>query len=262
MKDLFDLTGKVIVVSGGAGHLGRPICESMAQYGATLVIASRNKERCFQLAEELSDRFGKPAMGEHLDILDTGSIRSLYGLVTERYRKIDVLINNACVFTPGFLEDLTDELWDEGMDGTINGVFKCVREALPYMLEKKYGKIINIASMYGVIAPNPAAYGGETNLNSPANYGAGKAAVIQFTKYIASYYGGHGITANCISPGSFPKEEILENRDFISKLNEKTMLGRSGFSDEIKGTAVFLASDASSYITGQNICVDGGVTSW
>lgn len=262
MKDLFDLTGKAIIVTGGAGHLGRPICEGLAQYGAMPVIASRNKERCCLLAEELSDLYQTQAMGEYLDILDTGSIRELFSAVAVRFGKIDVLINNACVFTPGCLDDLTDELWEAGIDGSINAVFKCVREALPYMLEKKAGKIINIASMYGAIAPNPGTYGSDRSLNSPANYGAGKAAVIQFTKYIAGYYGGYGITANCISPGSFPKEKIQGNKEFISKLCEKNMLGRIGFPDEIKGAAVFLASNASSYITGQNICVDGGVTSW
>jgi len=137
-----------------------------------------------------------------------------------------------------------------------------VREVLPYMLDKKKGKIIDIASMYGIIAPDPSTYGNDVRLNNPANYGAGKAAVIQFTKYIASYYGRQGIISNCISPGPFPNEGVQENKEFIKRLSEKTMLGRIGHPDDLKGAAVFLASDASDYITGQNICVDGGVTAW
>lgn len=262
MNILFDLTGRTIVVIGGAGYLGRPLCEAFAQYGASLVIASRNADRCRALAEELSGKYKIAALGEHVDILDTGSIRSLFRTTGERFGKIDALVNNAYLSVSEPVETMTDELWNRGIEGTAGGVFRCVREVLPYMLEKKYGKIISIASMYGVMAPNPELYGGNSKIGSPACYGAGKAAVIQLTRHIAAYYGRQGILANCISPGPFPHADVQENLEFMNALGRKTMLGRFGRPEELMGAAVFLASDASSYITGQNICIDGGATSW
>lgn len=262
MNSLFDLTGRTIVVVGGAGYLGGPLCEAFAQYGASLVVASRNVARCRALAEELSAKYKIAALGERVDILDTDSIRLLFRTASERFGKIDALVNNAYSSVFGSVETMTDELWDRGIQGTAGGAFRCVREVLPYMLNRQYGKIINIASMYGVMAPNPELYGGDSRIGSPACYGAGKAVVIQLTKYIAAYYGRRGILANCISPGPFPHQNVQENRDFMTALGEKTMLGRFGRPEELMGAAVFLASDASSYITGQNLCVDGGATSW
>lgn len=262
MNSLFDLAGRTVAVLGGAGYLGRPVCEAFAQYGASLIIASRDTGHCRALAEELSGKYKIDALGEHVDILNTDSIRLLFRTACNHFGKIDVLVNNAYLSVPEPVERMTDELWNRGIEGTAGGVFRCIREVLPYMIEKKYGKIISIASMYGVMAPNPSVYDGNNKIGSPACYGAGKAAVIQITKYIAAYYGRQGILANCISPGSFPHTDVQKNLEFMRALGEKTMLGRIGRPEELMGTAVFLASDASSYITGQNICVDGGATSW
>jgi gluconate 5-dehydrogenase len=262
MNNLFNLSGKAAVVIGGAGYLGQTICEALAQYGASLTIASRNKERCCSLADEISVKYRIDAVGEYVDILDTGSIQLLFHTAANRFGKTDILINNAYISVPMPLEKMSDELWNRGIEGTVGGVFRCVREVLPYMIEENYGKIISIASMYGIMAPNPATYGGDSEIGSPACYGAGKAAVIQFTKHIAAYYGKRGILANCISPGSFPHADIQKNQGFMQKLGEKAMLGRIGLPEELKGAVVFLASDASSYVTGQNLCIDGGATSW
>jgi gluconate 5-dehydrogenase len=260
--DLFSLKGKTIVVTGGAGYLGRAMCEGFAQYGASVAVASRDEIACRALSEELCVKYSVRAQGIGVDILDTDSVRHLFASAAGRFGAIDVLVNSAFVPIQGFVPQLDDALWQEGIEGAVGVVFRCIREALPYMRRQKHGKIINIASMYGMIAPDPATYGGNAKLNNPACYGVGKAALIQLTKYIASYYGKDGIAANCISPGAFPHAAIQQNEGFIEKLSAKTMLGRVGYPDELKGIAVFLASDASSYITGQNICVDGGVTAW
>lgn len=262
LNSLFDLTGRVIIVIGGAGYLGKPLCEAFAQYGASLVIASRNAGHCRSLAEKLTGKYQTEALGECVDVLDTGSIRRLFRIAGERFGKIDVLVNNAYLSVPESVETMTDEQWNRGIEGTVGGAFRCIREVLPYLLERRHGKIINIASMYGVMAPNPELYGGNSKIGSPACYGAGKAAVIQLTKYIAAYYGRQGILANCISPGPFPHADVQENFEFMEALGKKTMLGRFGRPEELMGAAVFLAGDASSYITGQNICIDGGATSW
>ncbi len=262
MADLFDLKGKTAVVTGGSGHLGRAMCEGLAQYGASVVVASRNEDACQKLSDELRAQYRIKTAGIGVDILDANSVRRLFTSVANRFGTIDVLVNNAYAAVQGFAEQLDDVLWQQGVDGTVGAVFRCIREVLPYMCRQKRGKIINIASMYGVVAPDPGTYDGDASLNNPVCYSAGKAAVIQLTKYIASYYGKDGITANCISPGAFPHTETQQNSAFINKLSGKTMLGRIGRPDELKGIAVFLASDSSSYITGQNICVDGGVTAW
>lgn len=129
------------------------------------------------------------------------------------------------------------------------------------MLEKRKGTILNIASMYGVVSPNPEIYG-TSGQNNPANYGAGKAAIIQFTRYLACHYGRKGIRANSISPGPFPNDQTQLNKEFIAQLSNKTALGRIGLPDELKGAVLLLVSSAGSYITGQNLAVDGGWTAW
>lgn len=260
MNDLFDLAKKTVIVTGGNGYLGTSICEGLAQYRATVIVASRNCDGCRALADHLSKQYHTEAIGMSVDICNTESVQNLFHLATDRYGKIDVLINNAFVPVQGCVECLDDEVWNRGLDGTASAVFRCIREVMPYMVENKQGKIINIASMYGVVAPDPATYGNDVRLNNPACYGAGKAAVIQLTKYVASYYGRYGIISNCISPGSFPNMDTQSNKDFIDKLSEKTILGRIGYPEDLKGITVFLSSDASNYITGQNIIVDGGVT--
>ena len=176
MNDLFDLTGKTAVVTGGSGHLGRAMCEGLAQYGASVVVASRNEDACRRLAEELSVQYHITAAGIGVDILDTDRVRHLFASVANRFGTIDVLVNNAFVSVQGFVAQLDDALWREGIDGTVGAVFRCIREVLPYMQRQKRGKIINIASMYGMIAPDPAMYDGNVRLNNPACYGAGKSS--------------------------------------------------------------------------------------
>lgn len=261
-NSLFDLTDKVVIVTGGAGYLGRAMCDGLAQYNAIVVVASRNLDQCQLVADEVKEKYNATTFAIELDITVAESVKNCMATIYEKYGKIDILINNASQSTPGYIQNIDYELWQKGMDGTINGVYKCVREVLPYMEKKNKGKIINIASMYGQIAPNPSIYNNEIKLNSPPNYGAGKAAIIQFTKYLASYYGRKGILANTLCPGSFPTITTQQNDEFIQHLANKTMLGRIGNPDELKGSIVFLASDASSYMTGQTLNIDGGVTSW
>lgn len=261
-KTIFDLSQKVVVVTGGAGHLGAAMCEGLAKHNANVVIASRGKEKCEQLATRLNEHYGTECMGLELDVNNTCNIEKTFAEIFERYGSIDVLINNACGGTMGFVEDFSDEIWERGINESINSVFRATKAVLPYMKRQKKGNVINISSMYGVVAPDPAAYNGDVNLNNPANYGAGKAAVIQFTKYIASYYGDQGIRCNSIVPGPFPNPSVQENLEFIKRLSNKTMLGRIGQPEELQGIVILLSSDASSYITGQAICVDGGWTAW
>lgn len=260
-KNIFDLTGKTIIVTGGTGHLGKAMCEGLASMGANVAIASLDNNKISSFAEQLCEIYGGNHQGFKLDISNVSSIQESFNEIITTFKKIDVLINNASYSSMGSIEESCDEDWYNGIDGTINAVYRCTKHLLPHMLENNKGNIINIASMYGVVSPNPAIYG-DSKQNNPANYGAGKAAIIQFTKYIACHYGTRGIRANSISPGPFPKPTVQQNGRFIKELENRTALGRIGQPEEMKGVAIFLSSDASDYITGQNICVDGGWTAW
>jgi len=261
VEELFNLEGKVAVVTGGAGHLGKAISEVLAEAGATVCIASRNKAKCETFALELAERTGSITKGLELDISSMNSVASCFKMAEEEFGKIDILINNAYFCPANDLEKMSEDDWLKGIDGTLNGVFRCTKVVAKIMEAKGSGSIINISSMYGMISPDPRIYG-KSGFNNPPNYGAGKAGIIQFTKYCACQLASKGIRVNVISPGPFPNPEVQKHQIFIDELWDKTPLGRIGQPHELKGVVLLLASDASSYITGANIPVDGGWTSW
>ncbi|WJX02533.1 SDR family NAD(P)-dependent oxidoreductase [Priestia aryabhattai] len=261
INKLFNLKGKVIVVTGGAGYLGKAISEAMIEAGATVYIVSSNEEKCKKLASDLSAGNFKLCRGMRLDICDNSSIKNCFSKIVEETGKIDVLINNASFSVPSNIESMSEENWLKGLDGTINGVFRCTKAVLPLMINQNGGVIINISSMYGSVSPNPDIYSDGVP-NNPANYGAGKGAINQFTRYIACHYGKYGIRVNAVSPGPFPNEEVQKNKKFIEQLKNKNPLKKIGKPEDLKGVVIFLASSASSYVTGENISVDGGWTAW
>lgn len=261
VMELLSLRGKVVVVTGGAGHLGSAISEGLAEAGANVAITSRDKDRCKELAERLSKKHNIHAIGRTLDIRSMEIVRGCMKEVNREMSTIDILINNAAFSKQGEIETMSEQDWLEGIDGTIHGVFRCTQAVIPYMEARKYGVIINISSMYGIVSPDPRIYG-DSGYDSPPNYGAGKAAILEFTRYAACHLASKGIRVNAISPGAFPNPEVQENQLFISNLERKVPLGRIGQPHDLKGAVVFLASEASRYITGQNIIVDGGWTAW
>lgn len=260
--NLFDLSKKTVLITGGAGHLGAAMSEALAAYGAELFIASRDKEKCENLADRLNQKYGRNCHGLSIDISSEKSVSYCVNKIISYSGKIDIVINNAAYSVAGFFEDLTEETWKKAIDGTINGVFRVCSAIIPYMVKARKGSIINIASMYGLVSPDPNIYQGEVKFNNPACYGAGKAAVLQLTKYIAGYYGAKGIRCNSITPGPFPSKAVQETQWFVDNLAEKTMLKRIGQPEDLAGVVLLLASDCSSYITGSNICIDGGWTAW
>lgn len=264
---LFDLQGKTIVITGGAGYLGSAMSDALASYGADLFILGRDTQKNRDKAKELKNKYDLPFCECYpFDMTDGAMIRETFESIKKNTGKIDVLINNAYFMgSSQKLEDYTIEDWNKGIDGTINSVFRVTQAVLPYMIEQKSGNIINIASMYGMVSPDMSIYGGggaESGENNPANYGVGKAAIIQFTKYVACVYGETGIRSNAISPGPFPNKETQKMEWFIHNLEKKVPLKRIGDPKDLKGIIVFLASDASRYVNGQNIAVDGGWTVW
>jgi len=261
INKLFDLKGKVAIVTGGTGHLGSAMCESLAEAGARVVVAGRDIEKCRKKADELSGKYSVSCMGINMDISSKKEIEKSLEKIYKDTERIDVLVNNAFYGISGDIRDISEEAWQKSIDGSINGVFRCTQAVLPYMEKDGAGSIINISSMYGVVSPDPGIYG-DSGFNNPPNYGAGKAAIIQFTKYAACHLADKNIRVNSITPGAFPKEKVQKDKKFISNLKKKIPLGRIGKPEELKGVVLFLASEASSYITGTNVAVDGGWTAW
>lgn len=255
MSNLFDLSGKVVAVTGGYGYLGKAICEGLAEHKATVYVCGKDEDK-FDLAFPAGNmiHFNK------CDVADTTSIRASLAAIDAEHGRIDVLINNAFYCKGSDPLGITDEDWAYSIDGTINSAYRCIREAVPYLAKSPTGKIINVASMYGVVAPDFSLYEDAPASLNPPHYGIAKAGIIQLTKYFASYLGSRGILVNTVTPGPFPSPQVQLQEKFIRGLKERTVLGRIGQPDDLKGAFVFLASDASAFITGQNIVVDGGWT--
>ena len=262
ITSMFNLTGKTVVITGGAGHLGRGMSEALAAFHADLFILGKNEDKCQKYAKQLKAKYGlRFCEGISFDLDIEASIEIALDRIFSQTNRIDVLINNAAYSGLGEIENLSNEDWMHGMNGTINGVFRVTKYALRYMLKAGQGNIINIGSMYGIVSPDMGIYG-NSQQNNPSFYGAGKAAIIQFTRYLACVYGKRGIRANAISPGPFPNKEVQENKEFIERLKSKTPMHRIGQPVDLQGIIVYLSSDASAYMTGQNISVDGGWTAW
>lgn len=258
MKDLFNLAGKVALVTGGAGLIGRALVEGLASFGAHVYIADFNLEVAEKYAAELRAR-GLSAAAITLDIRDLGSISACVARVVAQSGKIDVWVNSAYPKTPDWgqpFEKVTPEAWRVAIDGQLSGYCFCCREAAEAMRAARKGSVINLGSTYGMVGPDFSIYEG-TALTMPAAYAAIKGGIINFTRYLASYYGKDGIRFNCISPGGI---ENNQPGPFVKNYVRRTLLGRMGAPRDIAGAAVFLASDASSYVTGHNLAVDGGWT--
>ncbi|MDD5529875.1 MAG: SDR family oxidoreductase [bacterium] len=253
----FKLDKKVVLITGGCGHLGKSISKGLAEAGAIVIVGQKDPDKYYRVFGE--QKYSNISVIE-LNVSSPVSIKNAYEKIQKKYGKIDVLINNAFYSKGNFPEKITNEEWNYGIDGTLNSVFRCVKEVLPYMRKAKKGNIINIASMYGVVSPDFKIYENNPEYFNAPNYGVAKAGVIQFTKYYAVYLAKYNIRVNCISPGAFPSIEVQKSKGFIEKLSKKIPMGRIGNPDDLKGVIVFLSSDASSYVTGQNIIVDGGWT--
>lgn len=262
LKDLFSLKNRTALVTGGAGYLGLAICEALAELGANVVIASRDGEKCKNAAIALQNAFGSDirTIGLRLNLLEPESVANCIQGVEHEFGGLDILVNNAWSGKKNSWESITEEDWRYDIDMSLNAPFRMLKAAFP-MLKARRGVILNIASMYGHVAPDYHIYEGTTFANPPS-YGAAKAGVIQFTRYLASFLSPHGIRANAISPGAFPHPPTREHTVFLDRLSGKNPLNRVGEPHELKGAVALLCSDAGSYMTGQNICVDGGWAVW
>ncbi len=265
----FDLGGKVALVTGGAGILGRHFCAALADSGADVAVLDLSPTAVQEVASEISACFGVRAIGFAADVADQTSVRQAVAEVESMLGPIDVLHNNAA----GKGEDLkrffaapeeyAPDTWRQIMAVNLDGMFWMAQAVGERMAARRRGSIIQTASIYGILGPDQRIYEGSHYLggaiNTPPVYAASKAGVVGLTTYLATYWAAKGVRVNCLTPGGV---ESGQNETFKQNYAARTPLGRMAHAHEMTGALLFLASDAASYVTGQNVVVDGGWSAW
>lgn len=257
-KDFFDLKNKVAVVTGGAGLIGTALVEALAGHGSKVIIGEVNEEK----GKKLEEKCRSHDMDVEFKKLDITSEESVAGLIMDidrAYGRLDIWVNNAYPRTKDWgtlFEKVTVQSWKDNVDLHMNGYFICCQKAAEYMKTKRTGTIINFGSTYGIVGPQFSIYDG-TSMTVAAPYSAIKGGIINFTRYLASYYGPHGVRVNSISPGGVFDNQ---NESFVKNYISRTPLRRMANSVDIAGGVVFLASEAAAYVTGHNLVIDGGWT--
>ncbi|TFF37242.1 SDR family oxidoreductase [Mucilaginibacter psychrotolerans] len=264
--ELFSLKGKTAIVTGALGLIGKKHCEALATAGANVVVADMDGK----MAQHFAQQLGKGHMGIGINVTSKESLLDGAALVYERYGSVDILVNNAAINdmfeNPALAKDLSAfenyplDAFQKSLDVNVTGVFLCSQVFGTKMAEQGSGSIINIASTYGVVGPDQSIYrnacGEQTFFKSPA-YPVTKGAVINFTRFLAAYWGHKGVRVNTLSPGGV---ENSQDEFFVQSYSAKTLLGRMAKATDYQGALVFLASEASAYMTGANLIVDGGWT--
>lgn len=257
----FDLKGKTVLVTGATGYLGRTMCFGLASNGAHVLVNSRKTSRADALVREIIDKGGK-AESAAFDVTSKQEVSNYFSSYEGR---LNILINNAYSGRAGTIESVDNvDVYRDSYKSVVESAHNLVQASLPLLRtsvqEQGDASVINIASMYAMVSPDLRVYE-SPNMSNPPFYGAAKAAIIQWTKYGACEFGHEGIRFNSISPGPFPNVDT-NTPEFIAQLARKVPLNRVGKATEIAGPVVFLASEASSYVNGTNLVVDGGWTAW
>jgi gluconate 5-dehydrogenase len=265
VTELLSLRGRTAVVTGGGTGIGRVFALALAEAGADVVVAGRRRAPCEATAQAVAD-LGRRALVTPADVTDEAQVRRMIDRTLADLGPIDVLVNNAATSRRGAISALPIERWREVMETNVAGAFLCSRAVLPHMEERRYGRIVNIASVYGVVGREGRLYAAEgSDAHQSTAYSVSKGALLQLTRDLAVNYGAAGITVNAISPGMFGRLDEPQRGlagETRSALAARTPLGRLGESDDLKGAIVFLASNAAAFVTGHNLIVDGGWTAW
>jgi NAD(P)-dependent dehydrogenase (short-subunit alcohol dehydrogenase family) len=268
--DKFRMDGQAAVVTGGAGLLGKEFSKSLAQAGAGVIVADLNAEAAEAAAAEIR-KDGFKAIGVGVNVTSPASVKQLVAATLKEYGRLDALVCSAAM-DPKFdqqhagqnrntFEDYPVESFRQALDVNLTGLFLCAQAAVIPMLKQDHGSIINICSTYGLVGPDQRIYikPDQPQQFKPVYYSVTKSGVLGLTRYLATYYAGRNIRANALTPGG-----VYNNHDelFVKNYSARTVLGRMAHKDEMSGAVLFLASDASSYMTGSNLVVDGGWTAW
>jgi len=268
---ILDVRGKNFVLTGSSGTLGKQYSHFLSSVGANMILIDIDNVENLKLEKELIKKYKTKPKAYSTDISNQENVKRICTSIVLKYGTIDGLINNAG-FTTTFakkqktksysisLEKFPLELWDKTLAVNLTGAFLCSQEFGSIMAKRKKGVIVNIASHYGLVGADQRIYG-SNGLNLPVSYAASKGAIVNLTRYLAAYWHGKNIRVNTLSPGGvFNKKH--HSKKFVKKYSEKTILNRMANSDEYNGALLFLLSDASSYMTGSNLVIDGGWTAW
>jgi NAD(P)-dependent dehydrogenase (short-subunit alcohol dehydrogenase family) len=264
VRTLIDLTGRVAAVTGGAGHVGTAIVEAYAELGATIVVIDLDQAACDAAAGSIRRRFGVDAIGHAANLADDRALQGVAPFIEREARRLDVLVNAAAMVGTARLagwavpfESQSVETWRKAIDVNLTAPFALVQSCSALLRRSGHGSVINIASIYGVVGPDWRLYEA-TDLGNPAAYSASKGGLLQLTRWLATTL-APAVRVNAITPGGVFRDT---KEPFLSKYVSRVPLGRMATEDDLKGAAVYLASDLSSYVTGHNLVVDGGWTAW
>jgi len=266
IEQVFNLKNKVVLVTGAAGLIGSRFCKALAEAEAKVAVADIQEQKTLTLAQELQTQ-GFQAAGFPVDITSPSSIRGMMNRIKNNFGQLDVLVHCAAM-DPKFdranmkkhnasFEDFPLEIWQQAIDVNLTGAFLCVQEAARAMVKQKHGVMVLVSSIYGIVAPDQRMY--QKGLFKPPYYSVSKAGILGLTRYVASYYAGKNIRINALSPGGIYNDH---EEQFVREYSSRTILNRMADVSELEGALLFLASDASSYMTGANLVVDGGWTAW
>lgn len=269
LENLFNLKGKVVIITGGAGLLGSQYASALAALGAVPILADMDGALAARAASELEKKYKTKARGFSVDVASKKSLEECRDKVLREFDRLDVLINNAGIsgkvaddtVAPGF-EDYPLAEWEKAFDVNITGMFLAAQVFGPLMAKRDGGVIVNVCSIYGILSPDQRIYERESaskNFIKPVSYSVSKSAVLNLTRYLATYWAGKGIRVNTLTPGG-----VFDNQDaeFVKKYSERTPLGRMANPEDLVGPMLFLISDASRYMTGANLIIDGGWSAW
>ena len=264
ISELMSLKGRVAVITGGAGHIGSAMAEALAELGANIVIVDISLESCLLICKRISKDYNVSSLPLAADLAHEDQIRLIPQKVTDKFNRLDILVNCAAFVgtsnLPGWVvpfEEQRSDTWKQALDVNLTAPLILTQACTPVLRESGHGSVINISSIYGIVGPNMQLYE-STSMGNPAAYAASKGGLLQLTRWLATVL-APDIRVNTITPGG-----VWRNQPevFCNKYIERTPLNRMATEEDLKGAVAYLASDLSSYVTGQNIIVDGGYTTW
>jgi NAD(P)-dependent dehydrogenase (short-subunit alcohol dehydrogenase family) len=265
LKNLFELQNKTVILTGSAGRLGTRFAHVLSSAGANVILVDIQNKKNLSLAKTLQKKYHTKPMAVNIDINQEKEVKYLTKIVLKKFKKIDILVNNAHYVERNDpqknsnFENYPTSLWEKMTSDNLRGLFLCSKEIGKIMSKQNKGVIVNISSIHGIVGADQRIYG-KSKLNSPVTYAVFKGGLVNMTRYLAAYWQGKNIRVNTLTLGGVFDKQLHKDKSFVKKYSEKTILGRMAKKEDYDGSLLFLASDASSYMTGSNLIIDGGWT--